>query len=99
MTRSVVAAAQFAQTHCEDIDLPDDWPNHSAMDNVARRALIPPPENKRNVLELSGDIVERVNPVFFSDPMTAAMKGLEIKLRAIEGRGIAHEAFFYLARR
>lgn len=25
-----------------------------------------------------GDIVERVNPVFFSDPMTAAMKALEM---------------------
>jgi ATP-dependent Lon protease len=27
-------------------------------------------------LELPGDIVERVDPVFFSDPMTAAMKAL-----------------------
>ena len=27
-------------------------------------------------LEVSGDIVERVDPVFFSDPMTAAMKAL-----------------------
>ena len=26
--------------------------------------------------EVSGDIVERVDPVFFSDPMTAAMKAL-----------------------
>ena len=33
-----------------------------------------PLENKRNFLEVSGDIVERVEPVFFSDPMTAAMK-------------------------
>jgi ATP-dependent Lon protease len=46
-----------------------------AMDNGARRALIPL-ENKRNFLEVSGDIVERVDPVFFSDPMTAAMKAL-----------------------
>jgi ATP-dependent Lon protease len=45
------------------------------MDNGARRALIPL-ENKRNFLEVSGDIVERVDPVFFSDPMTAAMKAL-----------------------
>jgi Predicted ATP-dependent Lon-type protease len=42
---------------------------------TARRALIPL-ENKRNFLEVSGDIVERVDPVFFSDPMTAAMKAL-----------------------
>ena len=46
-----------------------------AMDNGARKALIPL-ENKRNFLEVSGDIVERVDPVFFSDPMTAAMKAL-----------------------
>jgi hypothetical protein len=28
------------------------------------------------LLEVSGDIVERVDPVFYSDPMTAAMKAL-----------------------
>ena len=32
--------------------------------------------NKRNFLEVSGDIVERVEPVFFSGPMTAGMKAL-----------------------
>jgi hypothetical protein len=36
------------------------------MDNGARKALIPL-ENKRNFLEVSGDIVERVDPVFFSE--------------------------------
>ena len=50
-------------------------PLQVAMDNGARKALIPL-ENKRNFLEVSGDIVERVDPVFFSDPMTAAMKAL-----------------------
>ena len=50
-------------------------PLQVAMDNGARRALIPL-ENKRNFLEVSGDIVERVDPVFFSDPMTVAMKAL-----------------------
>ena len=50
-------------------------PLQVAMDNGARRALIPL-ENKRNFLEVSGDIVERVDPIFFSDPMTAAMKAL-----------------------
>jgi len=50
-------------------------PLQVAMDNGARRALIPL-ENKRNFLEVSGEIVERVDPVFFSDPMTAAMKAL-----------------------
>jgi ATP-dependent Lon protease len=50
-------------------------PLQVAMDNGARRALVPL-ENKRNFLEVSGDIVEHVDPIFFSDPMTAAMKAL-----------------------
>jgi ATP-dependent Lon protease len=50
-------------------------PLQVAMDNGARKALIPL-ENKRNFLEVSGEIVERVDPIFFSDPMTAAMKAL-----------------------
>ena len=50
-------------------------PLQIAMENGARRALIPL-ENKRNFLEVSGDIVERVDPIFYSDPMTAAMKSL-----------------------
>ena len=45
------------------------------MDNGARRALIPL-ENKRSFLEVSGDVIERVDPIFYADPMTAAMKGL-----------------------
>lgn len=50
-------------------------PLQVAMDNGARKALIPL-ENKRNFLEVSGDIMERVDPIFFSDPATAAMKAL-----------------------
>ncbi len=50
-------------------------PLQVGMDNGARRALIPL-ANKRNFLEVSGDIVERVDPVFFSEPMMAAMKAL-----------------------
>jgi ATP-dependent Lon protease len=50
-------------------------PLQVGMDNGARRALIPL-ANKRNFLEVSGDIVERVDPVFFSDPMMVAMKAL-----------------------
>ena len=50
-------------------------PLQVAMDNGACRALVPL-ENKRNFLEVSGGIVGRVDPVFFSDPMTAAMKAL-----------------------
>jgi len=52
-------------------------PLQVAMDNGARRALIPL-ENKRHFLEVSGDIIERVDPIFFSDPMTAAMKALAL---------------------
>ncbi len=50
-------------------------PLQVSMDNGARRALVPL-ENKRSFLEVSGDIVERVDPIFFSDPMTAAVKAL-----------------------
>ena len=50
-------------------------PLQVGMDNGARRALVPL-EYKRNFLEVSGDIVERVDPVFFSDPMMASMKAL-----------------------
>ncbi len=50
-------------------------PLQVSMDNGAKRALIPL-ENKRNFLEVSGDIIERVDPIFYSDPMTAAMKAL-----------------------
>jgi ATP-dependent Lon protease len=50
-------------------------PLQVGMDNGARKALIPL-ENKRNFLDVSGDIVERVDPIFFSDPLTAAVKAL-----------------------
>ena len=36
-------------------------------------ALIPI-ENKRNFLDVSADIVEHVDPIFFGDPKTAALK-------------------------
>jgi len=52
-------------------------PLQVGMDNGARRALIPI-ESKRNFLEVSADIVERVDPVFYGDPLTAAMKALGI---------------------
>lgn len=50
-------------------------PLQVAMENGAKRALIPL-ENKRNFLEVSGDIVEKVDPVFYSDPQTAVLKAL-----------------------
>ena len=50
-------------------------PLQAAMDNGARRALIPI-GNKRHFLDVPADIVEHVDPIFFSDPLTAAIKAL-----------------------
>jgi len=50
-------------------------PLQVAKDNGAKRALIPI-ENKRNFLDVSADIMEHVDPIFFGDPKTAAMKAL-----------------------
>jgi ATP-dependent Lon protease len=52
-------------------------PLQVGMDSGARRALIPI-ENKRNFLDVSADIIERVDPIFYGDPLTAAMKALGI---------------------
>jgi ATP-dependent Lon protease len=35
-----------------------------------------PIENKRNFLDVSADIMEHVDPIFYGDPKTAAMKVL-----------------------
>jgi ATP-dependent Lon protease len=50
-------------------------PLQVARDNGAHRALIPI-ENKRNFLDVPADVVEYVDPVFYGDPKTAAMKVL-----------------------
>ena len=50
-------------------------PLQIAMDNGAKRALIPI-ENKRSFLEVTGDVMEHVDPIFFGDPKTAALKAL-----------------------
>ncbi len=52
-------------------------PLQVARDNGAKRALVPL-ENKRNFLEISGDIIEHVDLIFYSDPITAAMKSMGI---------------------
>ena len=46
-----------------------------AKDNGAKRALIPI-ENKRNFHDVSADIMEHVDPIFFGDPKLAALKAL-----------------------
>lgn len=53
-------------------------PLQIAMENGARRAMIPL-ENKRTFLEVSGDVIEKVDPVFFSDPLTACQKALDAR--------------------
>jgi ATP-dependent Lon protease len=50
-------------------------PLQVAKDNGAKRALIPI-ENKRSFLDVSADIMESVDPIFYGDPKTAAMKVL-----------------------
>jgi ATP-dependent Lon protease len=50
-------------------------PLQLAKDNGAKRALIPI-ENKRTFLEVPSDVVEHVDPVFYGDPKTAAVKVL-----------------------
>ncbi|MBN1315796.1 MAG: protease Lon-related BREX system protein BrxL [Anaerolineales bacterium] len=52
-------------------------PLHIAMENGARRALIPI-ENKRNFIDISADVIERVDLIFYGDPMAAAAKALGI---------------------
>lgn len=51
-------------------------PLQVGMDNGAKRACIPI-ENKRHFLEVPADIVEQVDPIFYSEPMVAAQKSLE----------------------
>ncbi|MGV8119618.1 MAG: protease Lon-related BREX system protein BrxL [Candidatus Xenobiia bacterium LiM19] len=53
-------------------------PLQAGMENGALRALIPI-ENKRNFLDVSSDIVERVDPIFYGEPMNAAVKALGLK--------------------
>jgi len=52
-------------------------PLQVARDNGAKRALIPI-ENKRNFMDVPGDVVEVVDPIFYGDPRAAAMKVLGI---------------------
>lgn len=47
----------------------------AVMDNGARRVLLPV-ESKRQFLDVPGDVIERVDPIFYADPLTAAVKGL-----------------------
>jgi len=52
-------------------------PLQLGMENGSRKALVPI-ENKRHFLEVAGDVVERVDPVFYSDLSTAVSKGFGV---------------------
>jgi ATP-dependent Lon protease len=52
-------------------------PLRLAMDNGARRALVPI-ENKRQFLEVPGEILEHVDVIFYGDPAAAAQKALGV---------------------
>jgi ATP-dependent Lon protease len=47
----------------------------AAMDSGARRVLLPV-ESRRQFLDVPGDVIERVDPIFYADPLTAVVKGL-----------------------
>ncbi len=50
-------------------------PLQVGMDNGARRALIPI-ENKRSFFDVSSDVLETIDPIFFGDMRTAGFKAL-----------------------
>ena len=50
-------------------------PLQVAMDNGAKKVLIPI-ENKRSFFDVSAEILENVDPIFFGDLKAAAFKGL-----------------------
>lgn len=50
-------------------------PLQVAMDNGARRALIPI-ENKRNFFDVSANVLEAIDPIFYGDMRQAAFKAL-----------------------
>jgi ATP-dependent Lon protease len=52
-------------------------PCQLAMENGARRALIPV-ENRRHFLDVPGDVAERLDPIFYGDPLVAANKALGV---------------------
>lgn len=53
-------------------------PLQLVMDNGARRVLVPT-ANRRHFLEVPGDIIEKVDPIFYSDPISAALKAVGVQ--------------------
>jgi len=53
-------------------------PLQAIRDNGARKVLIPI-ENKRHLLEVPPDILDAVDPIFYADPLTAALKACGLR--------------------
>lgn len=51
-------------------------PLQVAIDNGAKKVLLPI-ESKRQFLEVSGDIMVKVDLIFYEGPQTAAVKAIE----------------------
>jgi len=45
------------------------------VDNGAKKVLVPV-NNKRQLLEVPADLIERVDPIFYSEPLGAALKAI-----------------------
>lgn len=52
-------------------------PLQMVMDNGGKRALVPL-ENRRHYFDVPGDVAEKVDTIFYSDPGTAVGKGLQV---------------------
>ena len=52
-------------------------PLQVAMDNGARCALIPS-DNKRSLLDVNTDVIDKIDPIFYNDVKTATFKGLDL---------------------
>lgn len=53
-------------------------PLQVALDNGAKKVLVPI-ENKRHFLEVSADVVEKIDPIFFGDVRAALSKALNLQ--------------------
>lgn len=49
-----------------------------AMDNGARRVLLPL-ENKRDFLDVPGDVLDKLQIIFYSDPSNAAFRAMGLE--------------------
>ena len=49
-----------------------------AMDNGARRVLVPS-ENKRDFADVPSDVLDKLQIIFFSDPLNAAFRAMGLE--------------------